>query len=63
MWVDDAPIVHPLRSTVPRRHRQHVGLLHRWRPTAAEGSDQAAALQTCLPLTVNAIAAGLGSTG
>jgi phosphoenolpyruvate carboxylase len=56
-------MVHLRRDGLRRLHRQQVGLLRRWRRARASGSAEAAALQTHLLLTVNAIAAGLGSTG
>jgi phosphoenolpyruvate carboxylase len=42
------------RDGLRRLHRQQVGLLRRWRRARANGSDEAAALQAHLLLTVNA---------
>jgi len=45
-------------------HRQQVALLRRWRAAVAQGdTNEAAAMLPLLLLNINALAAGLGSTG
>jgi hypothetical protein len=56
---------HPLESVMDRlaERSQQVALLRRWRAEQDRNGSDAAALQTPLLLTINAMSGGLGGTG